>query len=781
MNPLTETRIETYVPLYRKYRPQVFANVVGQEAIVQTLGNAIQLNRVAHAYLFCGPRGTGKTSTARIFAKSLNCEQGPTTTPCLQCASCTGIAHGNALDVIEFDAASNNGVGDARELIENCQYSSMSGRFKVYIVDEVHMLTPQAFNALLKTLEEPPANVIFVFATTEAHKVLPTIVSRCQRFDFNRITTEDIVSRLQTVATAEQIEIDEEAVRMIARHARGGLRDAVGLLDQVAVLGRGQVDRRINRQDVALFIGTLEEDLLLRLSRAIAERQSSQLLADLNELSNRGVEPLQLLKDLSLHFRNLLVIQAAGLGVNAEALSLASDYCDALREQGVLFPDPEELPQILSRLASIERNVRHNAHPQLWLEVGLLELAYRHEMALVKTLSDRITQLEAQLASGGTVRTTTAVPSGPQQRMPAVAAHQAASIVAASPSPSISAAPAKVAPPPPITAYALPVEAPVPVAVASPTSLPAGASASPSSVFSTAALAPVTSVPVLPASHLAASISQDTPLANVSLAEYQQLCSVIPSLTLRSLLQQQAFPLSFVRDVLTLGVMSEPNLMVLKKPDRFIHIEKAAERVFGRPIRVDLQLEKNRPASMAAAPTTSPKPASVVAVTPPVTQSMAPPVTQTAAQPTIAPSVAPMAVPAAMPFSEEPRSSSSGARPPAMVAIAESKPIDFSAPPPPLEEASVQPEKQIPLVAPALPLWQDDDAPPLTDSQAPPPSIYDEDEDVSPPSGMLPRDTSTGNAAEVLPTKVNLPGDGDPVLREAQKQALDVLQGKVLD
>jgi DNA polymerase-3 subunit gamma/tau len=308
---MTETRIETYIPLYRKYRPQTFADLVGQEAIAQTLGNAIQLNKVAHAYLFCGPRGTGKTSTARIFAKSLNCEQGPTVTPCLQCASCTGITQGNALDVIEFDAASNNGVGDARELIENCQYSSMTGRFKVYIIDEVHMLTPQAFNALLKTLEEPPANVIFIFATTEAHKVLPTIISRCQRFDFNRITTENIVARLRYIAEQEQISIDEEALLAIGRHARGGLRDAVGLLDQVSVLSRAQQDKVIGRKDVALFIGTLEEELLLRLGNSIAQRQAADLLNDLNELLSRGIEPVQLLKDLTMHFRNLLLVKAS--------------------------------------------------------------------------------------------------------------------------------------------------------------------------------------------------------------------------------------------------------------------------------------------------------------------------------------------------------------------------------------------------------------------------------------------------------------------------------------
>ena len=756
MKPPTETRIETYMPLYRKYRPQLFADVVGQEAIVQTLGNAIRLNRVAHAYLFCGPRGTGKTSTARIFAKSLNCEQGPTIAPCLQCASCVGIAQGNALDVIEFDAASNNGVGDARELIENCQYSSMSGRFKVYIVDEVHMLTPQAFNALLKTLEEPPANVIFIFATTEAHKVLPTIVSRCQRFDFNRITTADIAVRLQSIATAEHIEIDEDALRMIARHARGGLRDAVGLLDQVAVLGRGQTDRLINRQDVALFIGTLEEDLLLRLSRAIAERRASELLADLSELSNRGVEPLQLLKDLSLHFRNLLVIQAAGDGVNADALSLAADYCQALREQGVLFPDTEELPQILSRLASIERNVRHNAHPQLWLEVGLLELAYRHEMNLVKTLSDRIAQLEAVLASGAHGVANPPAPVSPPMKAATIPSFPLGS---AAPSNPIKAAS--------ISAYTLPlpVSESVPASIAvSPSSIPARTEAS---------------VPMASASGF--PVTEPVTETMVSDADYQKLCAAIPSLTLRSLLQQQAFALSFVRDVLTIGVTSEPNLMVLKKPDRFIHLEKAAERFYGRPIRIDLQLEKKRPAaattaiaaSIMASSITPAKPTpSPVPVTP--VESAPPPVPRPElfVEPSGRPAVQAPMMPAVILSSEESLLRESAGRPPAMAAVTESKPIDFSAPP--STEVSSQ---QIPLVEMSSPVWQEEDMPPLMDSEAPPPTIYDDD-DASPSMALA----SLGNATEApILKRALLPEEGDPELREAQKQALDVLQGKVLD
>jgi DNA polymerase-3 subunit gamma/tau len=789
MSSLPETRIETYVPLYRKYRPQVFADVVGQEAIVRTLGNAIRLSRVAHAYLFCGPRGTGKTSTARIFAKSLNCEQGPTRTPCLQCASCTGIAQGNALDVVEFDAASNNGVGDARELIENCQYSSMSGRFKVYIVDEVHMLTPQAFNALLKTLEEPPANVIFVFATTEAHKVLPTIVSRCQRFDFNRITTQDITTRLQAIATAENIAIDADALRVIARHARGGLRDAVGLLDQVAVLARGQAERVIHRQDVALFIGTLEEELLLRLSRAIAERRAADLLADLDELTNRGVEPLQLLKDLALHFRNLLIVRAAGPGADADALSLPPEYCNALREQGALFPEPEELPQLLGRLSAMERNVRHSAHPQLWLEVGLLELAYRAEIHLVKTLSERVTQLEASLASLGVGTAGLPGTSSPVAAKPASGG-------ATKPAPTVNGSPGQAVSffQPPASqpvASVPPLESPVPsVGSFRPAdSQPAATVTSAASAASAPSLPAKSSGPGSPSVSTNGVSSLPAPVATsdagITEADYQRICAAVPSLTLRSLLQQQAFPLGFARDVLTIGVTSEPNLTVLKKPDRLVHVQKAAEQFYGRPIRVEPVLEKNRPPASA----TGRSPASVPAMPPPAPSLPM----QGQSVPVLEPAIA-----APTPVMPESPSSQPASRPPAMTAISASRRIDFSTPPPgapvappsngsspapfPDQEKdnhSLKQDHQTGTRLPAgVPSWQDD-APPLSDQDGPP-LYWDEGESADQPDPTPPSPDKRPEPGEPSPESAPLSAE-DAALREAQQHAIQLLQGKILD
>jgi DNA polymerase-3 subunit gamma/tau len=771
-----KTRIETYIPLYRKYRPQSFADVVGQEAIVQTLGNAIRLNRVAHAYLFCGPRGTGKTSTARIFAKSLNCEQGPTVTPCLKCASCTGIALGNALDVIEFDAASNNGVGDARELIENCQYSSMNGRFKVYIVDEVHMLTPQAFNALLKTLEEPPANVIFIFATTEAHKVLPTIVSRCQRFDFNRITTADITERLDVIAKAEDITIDEDAVRLIARHSRGGLRDAVGLLDQVSVLGRGQVEHVVHRQDVAMFIGSLEEELLLSLSGSIAERRAADLLNTLSELANRGLEPLQLLKDLTQHFRSLLLLQAMGPQAKAEDMELAAEYVTALKGQIALFPQVEELPQILARLAGVERNVRHSAQPQLWLEVGLLELAYRHEIALVKDLSERVQSLEAAL-SGQSSRVQTA------QVLPASrgAAQSQAISMQSAPTPRATV------PSAPTMQQAIQPAAPVQVTASQPNPIQHSAA-----LEQTQALQPETSPAAAPILSAGGS--------GISDAEYARFCASIRSISIRSLLQQQTFPLSLKDDALVIGVISEPNLATLKDPKRIIHVEKAAEDVFGRKIKIELIYDKNRPSAGAAAtpvvsspaapqqritsplnqqPATQRSPSNGPNAAPPVLKSPAlalPPVETGHPSPAVTQAVASSTLSQTSDQSNTPAS-----RPPAMEAIRISAPIDFSAPPPKtanhgnqVSMVGLEPDPPFLSEANANNTGACDDAPPPMEDDAPP-ELYDSsslnDDSVS-------QALNTHKAAETGGDRIEMPLD--EALKESQKHAMQLLQGKIL-
>ncbi len=539
MEDETMAEIKTYVPFYRKYRPQDFASLVGQEAIVQTLSNAIESNKVAHAYLLCGPRGTGKTSMARIFAKSLNCVNGPTVTPCQNCDMCLGVSNGNALDVIEFDAASNNGVEDARELIENIQFAPMAGRYKIYIIDEVHMMTSSAFNTLLKTLEEPPPNVIFIFATTEAHKVLPTIISRCQRFDFTRITVNDIVNRLKNIADTEEIKIDAEALTTIARHSRGGMRDAQGLLDQVSVLSRVQPEHVINRGDIARFTGSLEEDVLIAMTDAIAKKDSNTLLQSIGELVNRGVEPGQLIKDLSFHFRNLFLVKASINGPSKnqpEALGLPEEYFKRLQEQSAGF-EIEELPQMLEVLGRIERNIRSTQQSQLWLEIGLLNLAYRQDIQLVKELSQRVEALEAQLASGITPQTqavSTAASTLPPQSQGGFTAKQA------------SPAPAS-APPVQTTVPAIPIQqAPSPPPVVKSGSIP----------------------------------------------EWGTIINMVAHPSYKALLRDHSFLINASEDSLTIGIGSEPILTIAKKEGKLFHLQQAADQYFGRPMKLNMIFEK---------------------------------------------------------------------------------------------------------------------------------------------------------------------------------------------
>lgn len=388
--------LQTYVPLYRKYRPQTFKDLVGQNAVAQTLSNAINNNKVAHAYLFTGPRGTGKTSAARILAKSLNCEKGPTPSPCGVCSSCVDITAGTALDVIEIDAASNRSVEDARDLIDKVQFASVSGKYKVYIIDEVHMLTPQAFNTLLKTLEEPPPNLVFVLATTEIHKVLDTIISRCQRFDFRRISQASIVERLHYIAELEKIDISKDALNLIARRSGGGLRDALGLLDQLGVLS--SLGQQVGLKDVLNLIGALPEDMLIKLSEHIANREGANVLEVINELMSLGSEPLQMAKELTIHFRNLLIASTVKENLG-EIIDASEEFYDDLKRIAADFK-PAEIAQIIDKLAYTERMVRNATQPSLWLEVGLLSICYRQDIVLVEDLQRRIEELECVVASG---------------------------------------------------------------------------------------------------------------------------------------------------------------------------------------------------------------------------------------------------------------------------------------------------------------------------------------------------------------------------------------------
>lgn len=298
----------SYEPLHHKYRPQTFAQLVGQEAIASTLINALKTEKIVPAYLFTGPRGTGKTSSARILAKSLNClsDKNPTPTPCGECEVCKSIANGSALDVIEIDAASNTGVDNIREIIEKAQFSPVQCRYKVYVIDECHMLSTAAFNALLKTLEEPPSRVIFVLATTDPQRVLPTIISRCQRFDYRRIPLDSMVKHLQYIANQENINISPEALTLVAQIANGGLRDAESLLDQLSLF-----PDEISVHQVWNLVGAVPEQDLLDLIRAIATNQVDLVLTQCRKLMDRGAEPLVVLQNLANFYLNLLIAKNA--------------------------------------------------------------------------------------------------------------------------------------------------------------------------------------------------------------------------------------------------------------------------------------------------------------------------------------------------------------------------------------------------------------------------------------------------------------------------------------
>ncbi|MCP9802098.1 DNA polymerase III subunit gamma/tau [Cyanobium sp. T1G-Tous] len=365
---MSPTAISSYQPLHHKYRPQRFDQLVGQEAIAATLGNALRTGRIAPAYLFCGPRGTGKTSSARILARSLNCigSDGPTPEPCGVCELCTSIAAGNALDVIEIDAASNTGVDNIRELIERSRFAPVQARWKVYVVDECHMLSTAAFNALLKTLEEPPPRVVFVLATTDPQRVLATILSRCQRFDFRRIPLQALEQHLSWIAEQERIGITPEALHVVAQRAQGGLRDAESLLDQLSLL-----PAPIEATAVWELLGAVPEQELLALAGALASCDPLALLEGCRELLERGREPAAVLQGLVSLLRDLVLAGTAP--DRLELTSVSPQFRQALPDLARSL-GKARLLQWQAQLRGSEQQLRHSVNPRLWLEVLLLGL-----------------------------------------------------------------------------------------------------------------------------------------------------------------------------------------------------------------------------------------------------------------------------------------------------------------------------------------------------------------------------------------------------------------------
>jgi DNA polymerase-3 subunit gamma/tau len=384
--------------LYRRHRPRTFDDVVGQAHVVRTLRNAVEQGKVHHAYLFVGSRGTGKTSMAKILAACLNCTNGPTTSPCGKCDSCVAIANATSLDVIEMDAASNNSVDDIRDLRERVAYAPVSGRHKVYILDEAHMLSPQAWNAFLKTLEEPPPRTIFVLATTEAQKVLPTVVDRCHRFDFGRPTVEQVTAVLQRVAEAEGIHVDRGALALAARHATGSFRDALGTLEQLVTYAGG---RTIESGDVLAVLGVADAEQLFEAVDSIVARDPARALRAAANLAESGRDAGQLLRDLEVHGRELLAVQV--LGDVPPELQVTPERDIRLTEQASALSATEAM-RLLDLVSAALEATANGAQARIQLELVLVKAAAPEFDPSMAALLARIERLEQRGGGGGGLR-----------------------------------------------------------------------------------------------------------------------------------------------------------------------------------------------------------------------------------------------------------------------------------------------------------------------------------------------------------------------------------------
>jgi DNA polymerase-3 subunit gamma/tau len=437
----------SYQVIARKYRPQTFTDVIGQEHVTQTLTHAIEQNRIAHAYLFCGPRGTGKTTIARIFAKALNVTGGPKADFDDNDPKAKEISEGRSIDVLEIDGASNNGVEQVRELRETCKYAPASSKFKIYIIDEVHMLSTAAFNALLKTLEEPPEHVKFMFATTDPEKVLPTILSRCQRFDLRRIPASLIVQQLTKIAKQEKVTISPEALYAIARGADGGMRDAESTLDQLISF----CGDKIEEPDVLSMFGLTAQRQLLELSQAILAGEIETALRLLNDLAKGGKDLGRLLSDLLNHFRNLLIFQVSRGDLNLVEVSEAE--AASLREQSSLA-DANALTRIMETLAGAELRLRDAASKKILLEVTLLKaIEARNAVSL-----DSVLKRLQDLRGGGTGSPAPTATTAPQRPQPAAPVQRPVQRAEAEPVARTESRPAAPAPAPALQESQAPVE-----------------------------------------------------------------------------------------------------------------------------------------------------------------------------------------------------------------------------------------------------------------------------------------------------------------------------------
>ncbi|MGA7933110.1 MAG: DNA polymerase III subunit gamma/tau [Kovacikia sp.] len=546
----------SYQPLHHKYRPQTFADLVGQAAIATTLTHALQQQRIAPAYLFTGARGTGKTSSARILAKSLNClkAEKPTENPCGVCEVCQAIANGSALDIIEIDAASNTGVDNIRELIERAQFAPVQCRYKVYVIDECHMLSTAAFNALLKTLEEPPDRVVFVLATTDPQRVLPTIISRCQRFDFRRIPLDEMVKHLRVIANQEKISITDEAVTLVGQISQGGLRDAQSLLDQLSLLA-GEV----TVEKVWDLVGSVPERDLMSLLEAIAQDNPETLLDSTRRLMDRGREPLIVLQNLASFYRDLLIAKTAP--ARGDLVALTASTWTQLCE----FAKDLETRTILAgqqHLRSCEVQLKNTTQPRLWLEVtlmGLLPSAIAQTLVATNGITNQATVSKGR--QGGTLERVGSqnLPAGnPPQPQPVS-------------NPTTSAA---IVPPPPS-----PPGNPRPTVEQNQTASP-----------------PATE-PDQEATNLDSQVGSGLPSGTVGLgAIWQETLKQIQPFSTQTLLRQQGCLLSLTEQEAHVGVIAQ---WLKTAKTKISNLEAAFEQSLSRSVRVSLDLVT--PAELKAA------------------------------------------------------------------------------------------------------------------------------------------------------------------------------------
>jgi DNA polymerase III subunit gamma/tau len=399
----------SYQVIARKYRPQTFDEVVGQNAAAQTLRNAILQNRIAHAYLFAGARGVGKTSTARILAKALNCKLGPTVTPCNECPSCVEITAGNSMDVLEIDAASNRGIDEIRELRENVKYAAARDRYKVFIIDEVHMLTTEAFNALLKTLEEPPPQVAFILATTELHKVPSTILSRCQHFNFRAISYHEVLGQLKKIAAEEQIQISDEALNAIARASEGSMRDAQSQLDQIIAF----CGNEIRDEQVRDLLGIVPQQMLEDFTNAIVQQDARTVLALIDQLVSSGLNLQHFVREMLGHFRNLLMLKIAG--EDYKLIPLAPAEMGRAHQMAEHFSE-EDLTRFFQILVAAEGEMRWSSQPRFHLEMALTRVLHAKRLVSIEELINQLGGAAPPASPEPPAKSSTQLPQSPATR-----------------------------------------------------------------------------------------------------------------------------------------------------------------------------------------------------------------------------------------------------------------------------------------------------------------------------------------------------------------------------